>query len=275
MARTSRRFDLLRLDYTFSVVVPILLAIFINRLNPFMFIDIIMGFVFLAITGNTWNDVFDMKDPDETETLDRVEGYHPREIFTIGLTTFILGFTLLLRTCIAHPINGVFLAIVIVTVLLYCKWLKPVPIVNQVLLGVSHIFLPYLMVKVEAGLDLINANEWILMIMFFTFAFTGQAVHEVIDGDALRKHLTLRQCQLVIWISSIITLVSAIIIFIIYPENYKWYFLPFVFFPLGTLFTFRRPTESTEGVKDVGILIGNFLLIYFICLIIMQMYGVI
>jgi len=40
--------------------------------------------------------------------------------------------------------------------------------------------------------------------------------------------------------------------------------------PIGTMFTFRHPTESTQGVKDVGILIGNFLMIYFITLIIMK-----
>lgn len=227
----SKRIDLLRLDYTFSVIVPMLLAIFLNRLNPFEHIDIILGFTFLAITGNTWNDVFDMKDPNEKETLERVAGYHPREIFTIGLTSFILGITLLMRTCFQHPINGLLLFIIIVMVLLYCKWLKPYPIINQLLLGASHIFLPYLMIKIDADTKtLISVNEWILMMMFFAFAFTGQIVHEVIDGDAIRKHLSLKQCQIVIWIASFITLVSAIWIFIIYPEDYKYYFVPFIFF---------------------------------------------
>ncbi|MHA1146771.1 MAG: UbiA family prenyltransferase [Promethearchaeota archaeon] len=271
----SKRIDLLRLDYTFSVIVPMLLAIFINNLNPFMHIDIILGFFFLAITGNTWNDVIDMRHPEEIETLERVKGYHPREIFTIGLASFVLGITLLMRTALQHTINAFFLFIIIIMVLVYCKWLKPVPIINQVLLGASHILLPYFMIKIDADLPLMNELEWLMMLMFFSFALTGQLVHEVIDGDAIRKHLSLRQCQIIIQISSVITLVSAFVIFIIFPEAYKFYFIPFLLFPLGTMFTFRTPTESTRGVKDVGILIGNFLLLYFICLIILQMNGII
>jgi len=276
----SKRIDLLRLDYTFSVIVPMLLAIFLNELNPFHHIDIILGFIFLAITGNTWNDVIDMRDPEEKETLERVEGYHPREIFTIGLTTFILGVTLLMRTCLANPINGVLLIIIIVMVLLYCVWYKPVPILNHILLGASHILLPYFIIKFDAGLigpgdPWLTTIEWILMLTFFSFAITGQLVHEVIDNDSMRKKLSLKQCQIAIWISSIITLVLGTMVFIFFPANYKFYFIPFIFFPIGTMFTFRRPTESTKGVKDVGILIGNFLLLYFICLIILQMAGVI
>ena len=156
-------------------------------------------------------------------------------------------------------------------VLVYVKWLKPYAIINQILLGISHIVLPYFMIKVEAGLPLMTPNEWLLMIMFFAYAVTGQLVHEVIDGDAIRKALSLKNCQRVIWISSIITLITAIWIFIVYPESYKFYFFPFILFPLGTMFTFRTPTESTKGVKDVGILIGNFLLLYFACLISLQM----
>lgn len=48
----SRRIDLLRLDYLLSVLIPMLTAIFLNRLNLFVHIDIIIGFAFLAVTGN-------------------------------------------------------------------------------------------------------------------------------------------------------------------------------------------------------------------------------
>ncbi|MHA1291971.1 MAG: UbiA family prenyltransferase [Promethearchaeota archaeon] len=273
----SKRIDLLRLDYVFSVVVPMLIAIYLNRLNPFEHFDIILGFILLAITGNTWNDVIDMKDPNEKETLERVEGYHPREIFTIGLASFILGITLLLRTCFEHPINGLFLIIIIVMVLLYCVWFKSYPIINHILLGASHIILPYFIIKFDA--NLIKPGEfWLtpveltLMLTFFAFAFTGQIVHETIDGDSITKYLNLKQIQVLIWISSIITIIMAIWAFVIIPN---YYFIPFMLFPLGTMFTFRRPTQSTKGVKDVGILIGNFLLLYFMCLIILQMAGVI
>ncbi|MBD3254743.1 MAG: hypothetical protein GF383_06600 [Candidatus Lokiarchaeota archaeon] len=268
----SRRIDLLRLDYIFSVMVPMLIAIYLNNLNPLKHIDILVGFAMLAVTGNTWNDVIDMKDPTEIDTLERVKGYHPKEIFTIGFVSFILGITLLIRTCVVHPINGLFLLIIVVMVLLYCKWLKPIPIVNHVFLGASHVIFPYLMIKVDAGVPMMSQVEWLLMLSFFTFAITGQFVHEVIDGDSLRKYLSLRQCQIVIWTSSIISLVLGVWAFIFLEQ---FYFLPFVFLPIGTLYTFRHPTESTRGVKDIGILIGNFLLVYFVCLIILQMVEVI
>lgn len=269
----SSRFGLLRLDYTFSVLVPMLIAIYLNNLNPFKHIDILLGFTFLAITGNTWNDVIDMRDPNEIETLRRVEGYHPREIFIIGLVSFILGFSLLLRTCFQNFLNAILLIIVIVMVLIYCKWAKLVPILNLVLLGASHVLLPYFMIKIDAGLPLMSDNEWILMVIFLTFALTGQLVHETIDKvSSLRKYFSLRQCQILIWIFSIISLILGLWAFIILGE---FYFFPFIFLPIGTMYTFRHPTESTQGVKDVGILIGNFLLIYFVCLITMQMVGVI
>lgn len=60
--------------------------------------------------------------------------------------------------------------------------------------------------------------------------------------------------------------------FIIIPN---YYFLHFMFIPFVTIYIFRHPTELLKGGKDVGILIGNFLLIYFLCLITLQMVGTI
>jgi 4-hydroxybenzoate polyprenyltransferase len=267
----ASRIGLLRLDYTFSVIVPMLIAMYLNRLNPFQHIDIIVGFVFLAITGNTWNDVMDMKDPNEKETLKRVEGYHPREIFTIGIVSFLLGISLLLRTCIQNSLNAIFLVVIVVIVILYCKWLKHVPFVNHIVLGVSHMLLPYFMIKIDAGLPLLVEKELILMSAFFIFALTGEIVHETIDED-LTKRFSLRQCQIFIIVFSLISLILGAWAFLILKE---FYFLPFIFMPLGTIYTFRRPTKSTQGVKDIGILIGNFILVYFFCLICLQMVGVI
>jgi 4-hydroxybenzoate polyprenyltransferase len=272
----SRRIDLLRLDYIFSVIVPILIAIFINNYLIWDHIDIIVGFAMLAITGNTWNDVVDMRDPNEKETLERVKGYHWKEIFTIGLVSFVLGITLLLRTCFEKWINGVLLVVIIVLVLLYCTRYKSIPILNHILLGGSHILLPYFMIKIDhIGIPLteplMTDMEWFLMITFFTYAITGQFVHEVIDGDSITR-FSLKTQQKIIWISSVVTLIVAICTLILYPVIY---FFPFIFFPIGTMYTFRHPTSSTKGVKDVGILMGNFLLVYFITLIIMQMNGLV
>ena len=89
--------------------------------------------------------------------------------------------------------------------------------------------LPYFMIKVDAGLPLLDfVNEGPLVIAFIAFALTGQFVHEVIDGDALVKHFSLRTCQLLIWLFSIISSILAIWAFVIIPHIY---FIPFVFFP--------------------------------------------
>ena len=269
----SRRIDLLRLDYLFSVLIPLLVPIYLNNLNLFMHFDIIIGFSFLAITGNTWNDFFDMKDPQEVDTLERVEGYRPKEIFTIGLASFFLGFTLLLRTCIQNfPLNAIFLFVIILMVILYIIWLKPIPIVNQIFLAISHVILPYFMIKIDAKVFTIDLGEFIFILAFFSFAIMGQLVHEVIDNDAIRQHLSLKGCQIIIWVFAVLTLIFSILSFILLLE---FYFIPLIFVPIGTMYTFRRPKTTTKGVKDVGILIGNLLLIYFICLILLQMNGLI
>ena len=71
----SKGFKLLRIEYIFSVLIPCLLSIYLNDYDIGSQIWILTGFAFYAITGNTLNDVIDMKDPNEKETLERVEGY--------------------------------------------------------------------------------------------------------------------------------------------------------------------------------------------------------
>ncbi len=268
----TKRIELLRLDYTFSVLIPMLFAIYLNHLNIFRYLDILVGFTFLAITGNTWNDVIDMRNPDDADTIKRVEGYHPKEIFTIGLVSFILGITLLVRTCIEHFLNFILLLMIIAMVLGYCIWFKPIPILNDIVLAVSHVLLPYLIIKVDAGLPLLSFVEFVLMMAFLAFTFNAQVTHEVIDGDAIRQKFSLRQCQIVILLSAAITIFLGSWLVLL---TCNYFFIPFIFFPAGIIYTFRRPTTSTKGVKDVGLLSGNFLLVYFLCLIALQMTGTI
>ena len=65
MISVSRRLDLLRLGYAFSVLIPCLLAISLHNLLIWDYLDIIFGFFFYAITGNTLNDVIDTRNPEE------------------------------------------------------------------------------------------------------------------------------------------------------------------------------------------------------------------
>lgn len=269
----SRRIDLLRLDYLFSVLIPLFVAFYLHGLNPLFHIDIIVGFSLLGITGNTWNDMIDMDDPNESDTIKRVEGYRKKDLFTIGAASFFMGFTLLLRTCLDHLMNLIFLMSIIILVILYIVWLKPIPILNHLILVTSHLLLPYFMVKVDANLTLIGGfGEFFLLLTLFAYGLTGQFTHEVIDGDSLVKNLSLRGCQIVVISTSLITIVSTLMAFFII---FDYYFIPFLLIPFGTLYTFRKPKRPSEPVKDVGILIGNFLLIYFICIIVLQLVGVI
>lgn len=262
----SRRIDLLRLDYAFSVIVPMLMAIYFNKLNLTDHLDIIFGFGFLAITGNTLNDAIDLRDPSETETLERTQGYHWKEIAAIGVIAFVFGMMFFIRTIREHPINGIYLICTIAMVIFYC-FKKNIIILNQILLGVSHVVFPYIMIKTDASTEpVLNYIEWFLMLCFLSYAFTGNVVHEIIDGDAITR-LSLRKQQIVVIISSCITIVAGIMICIVLQEIF---FIPFVLIPIGSIYTFRRPTQSTRGVKDVGIVLGNIIMVYFILLIIMQ-----
>ena len=263
----SRRLDILRLGYTFSVLVPCLLAIYLHDLVLWEYLDIIFGFIFFATTGNTLNDFIDARNPEEAETIERIKGFTRKEILTISILSFLFGTMLFIRTIAEHWLNGVILGIIIVLVIIYCME-KRIPIVNQIFLGVSHVFLPYLMIKIDSGLNPVVSNEeWFLIITFFAFAFTGQVVHEAADGDAITR-FSLKIQQIVVIISSLITISTGITAVVVLRDIY---FIPFCLIPFGSIYVFRKPERPKAGVKDVGIILGNIILVYFLVLIVRNM----
>ena len=268
----SSGFRLLRVEYIFSVLMPCLLSIYLNGYDIKSHVWILSGFIFYAITGNTLNDVIDMTDPNEKETLERVKGYTRKEILVISIASFILGTSCFMNEILDNPLLAIYLILIVFMVVFYC-FFKSLVIINHIILGTSHIILPWFMIKINAG-DIYMSffpefelfELWILATIICV-AFTGQMVHEMIDGDSLSK-LKPKTSQLVIWIASIISLIVAIISFI-FPENLV--FLPIVFFPFGIIYIFRRPRNSLLGrksLKDTGILLGNLMLAYVIILII-------
>jgi hypothetical protein len=260
----SKRIELLRLDYLFSVIVPLLLAIYLNALPIAPFLPIIAGFGFYAITGNTLNDVIDMRDPHEVETLERVAGYHWKEIATIAVIGFVFGSMMFVKTVRDHPVNGLLLVLIVAMVVLYCVK-KNIPVLNQILLGVSHVVLPYAMIKIDAGIaPVFNQTEVFALFCFFAFAFSGQIVHEIIDGDSITR-FSPRTQQLVVIVSSVIAILLAVVAVVLLDNLY---IMPFALIPFGSIYTFRRPTRSTRGVKDVGIVLGNVIMAYLIILIV-------
>jgi 4-hydroxybenzoate polyprenyltransferase len=268
----SKGFRLLRLEYLFSVIIPCLLAIYLNGYDIASNLWILAGFGFYAITGNTLNDAIDMKDPNEKETLERVKGYNRKEILVLAIASFLLGTMCFMNAILINPILGVYLALIVFMVVFYC-FFKSLLIINHIILGVSHIILPYFMIKINGGdifmnfLPLIGLQESLILASITAVAFTGQMVHEMIDGDSLAR-LSPKKSQLVILIACIISLSIAIISFII---TLNLIFLPIVFFPLGIMYVFRTPRRNLKGrtsLKDIGIILGNLMLIYLLILII-------
>ena len=146
----SKGFRLLRVEYIFSVLVPCLLCIYLNNYEIISHIWILAGFSFYAITGNTLNDVIDMKNPNEKETLERVKGYGRKEIGTISIASFLLGTICFLNVIVPNPLLGAYLILIVLLVIIYCLF-KFLVIINHIILGISHIILPWFMIKINAG----------------------------------------------------------------------------------------------------------------------------
>jgi len=268
----SKGFRLLRIEYLFSVLIPCLLCIYLNNYDVISHVWILAGFAFYAITGNTLNDVIDMKDPNEKETLERVAGYQKKEIFVISIASFLLGSTCFMNSIMNNPLLAVYLVLIAAMVIFYCLF-KSLVIINHIILGISHIILPYSMIKVNAGDIFMNffpamgLNEWLIVASITCVAFTGQMVHEMIDGDSL-SNLKPRTSQIVIWIASIISLTLIVLSFII---TQNLIFLPIVFFPFGIMYIFRKPRNNLLGrssLKDTGIILGNLMFAFVIIMII-------
>jgi len=265
----SNGFRLLRIEYLFSVLVP---SVYLNNYVITPHIWILAGFAFYAITGNTLNDVIDMKDSDELETLERVHGYSRKEILTISLASFLIGTMCFMNRIVVNPLLGIYLGIIVISVIFYC-FFKSLVIINHIILGISHIVLPWMMIKINAG-DIVlgyfpdlTVFELLILLSVASVGFTGQMLHELIDGDSLSK-LSPKASQFVIWIASLVSLSIAIISLII---TQLIIFLPIVFFPFGIMYIFRKPREDLLGrtaLKDVGIILGNLILVYSIILII-------
>lgn len=267
----SSGFRLLRIEYLFSVLVPCLLSIYLNHYRIIDQIWILAGFSFYAITGNTLNDVIDMKNPEEKETLKRVQGYSRKEIATISIACFLMGSLCFMNSILINPILGVYLLVIVILVIIYCLF-KSLVIINHIILGISHIVLPWFMIKINAGditlfyFPKLSLPEVFILLSIASVGYTGQMLHELIDGDSLSR-LSPKMSQLVIWIASCISILI-IVLALLFTQNII--FLPIIFFPFGILYIFRKPRTDLLGrttLKDVGIILGNLILVYVIVLI--------
>ncbi|MHA1380353.1 MAG: hypothetical protein ACTSRG_18465 [Candidatus Helarchaeota archaeon] len=266
------RIEVLRLDYLFSVLLPCILAIYINNLNIMDYLDIIVGWGFLGITGNLLNDIMDK---------DREIPFRDKELATMALVAFGLGIILLLRGVLKDIYMLCLASSAIILVILYCIKLKPYPISNKIILVTSHVIFPYLIIKIASNyapfrfpdfnniirlLDLGNRFFWgemALLATFFVFAFSSQITHEAIDKEAIQKY-SLRTIQIIVQIASISTIVFLCLTMYFLKDIFLF---PLAFAPAGPIYIFRKPKVPSPGIKDVGIVIGNFLMVYFFVLI--------
>ncbi len=223
------------------------------------------------MAGNTLNDFIDMTDPDDKETLERVEGYSRKEVFVLFLCNFVIGSTCFMTPILKNPILAVYLATIVILVALYCKF-KSLVFINHVLLGVSHMFLPWFMIKISAGDSILSVfpdvslNEWLILFTASTLAYTGEMLHEQIDGDSIAR-FSLKTIQKIVWVSAIISLVMMVISVFIMQ---LFIFFPFIMFPMGLMYIYRKPRNlrGATSLKDVGIIMGNLVFVFVVILII-------
>jgi len=272
----SKGFKLLRVEYIFTVALPLLAAVYLNGYPLIDHLRIIAGFSFWAICGNTLNDFFDMDNPDDKETLERTEGYRKKEIAAISATAFLLGGMCFMDVVLAHPEIALYLGVIVVFVVLYCVVLKPLVVINWVILGVSHIWLPYFIIKINAGdsingFPIVEPYEWFLLACASSMALAGNLFHEIIDGETITNY-PLRTQQIIIWATSIGALGLGAISLLLFPQQ-TIYFAPFILFPIECIFMARTPEkiERKKGrtsLKDTGIIAGNLAFVFFIILVI-------
>jgi hypothetical protein len=269
----SKGFKLLRLEYLFTVLIPLFIAIYLNGYDIIDNIEIIGGFAFWAITGNTLNDFKDMDNPNDQETQERIEGYSKKEIAVLSLGSFILGSALFYYPILDNIFLLFYISATALMVVLYCLFLKPILGINWILLGVSHIWFPYFIIKLNVS----NSNmlfptlelfEWFFLSSASLVALSGNIIHEVIDNDAITK-LNNRSQQIIIWVVSLSAISISIFSIVLFPLE-LFLFTPALIIPLGVIYMARskeRLPQNATSIKDIGIITGNLLLAFVVIIL--------
>ena len=179
-------------------------SIYFNKLNLTDHLDIIFGWI-SRITGNTLNDAID--NGCETETLERTQGYHWGNRCNWS-NSICIQYMFFIRT-IQKSINGIYL-ISIAMVIFYCS--RKYYYLESDSSRVSTLFSHILWLKLcKPNRFLIISNGFLCFAL--SYAFTGNVVHEIIDGT-LSQGCLWKQ-QIVVIISSCITIVAGIMICIV------------------------------------------------------------
>ena len=245
----------LRLEYLFSVLTSVLLAIYINNLEIINYIKFIGGWIFFGICGNLLNDIKDQ---------DRSLEFSKNQLIAFFLISFLFGFLLMIESFIYNILNLIFFFTSAILVVLYCFKIKKYAIINKFVLVSSHIVFPYLMVKIPNISEPTIFGQINIILGVFMFSIAGQIIHEISDQEAFRKY-QIKLSRFVILIFSFISIIFCLVgTFLLFDL----YLLPLITIPIGILFLFRKQITPKNVHKRAGILVGNLLMIYFLFLLI-------
>ena len=180
----------------------------------------------------------------------------------------------MIRTVQDHILNGGLLVLAGLMIVVY-NLKKSIPILNQALLAISHLILPYFVIKVDGmprggglGFPVLSAGEWFFLITMLFFAIAAESVHEIIDGDAMNRYSPKTQ-QWTVLVSTGLAMIFGILTIILTQNEL---FLVFLVIPVGIIYLFRKPVRPHSGVKDIGIIMGNMIMVALIVLILRQNY---
>jgi len=211
----------------------------------------ILGWAFLGIAGNVINDAVDK---------DHETGWHVKELAAIALGSLALSLLCFIDAVIANPVNAAWIVIAIVLVLSYNVGLKKIPLASGFLQVLAEVCMPYFTIHVPS-----TPIEWLWLVALYFFGVLSQFMHEAIDKEAITKRFTPAQVRTIVFLFSILVLGAGSLLFLL---TLDMNILPIAFVPVACIYIFRVPrTSAASNIKNVGIILGNFFMIYFLVLI--------
>jgi len=251
---SAHRWEVLRLDYLFAVLVPCMIALYVNHAGSSGFLEnlkLIAGWAFLGIAGNVINDMVDK---------DRNLGWDPKELAAIAIGSLVLSLLCFASAMASNPATIIYVATAIGLVFVYCIGLKKVPLASGFVQVFAEVCMPYFSIHLPT-----SPVEWLWLVSLFFFSMLSQFMHEAIDKEAVASRFSPNKVRIIVFIFSGLTLGFGAVLFLM---TLDFNILPIAFVPFATIYIFRSPrTAPAPNIKSIGIILGNFFLIYFIVLI--------
>jgi 4-hydroxybenzoate polyprenyltransferase len=248
----QNRWNVVRLDYLFSVVLPCIIALYVNHLPLLGSIRTILGWALLGITGNVINDAIDR---------DRDLGWQRKELVAIAVGSLALAGLCFIPAIVADPLNGAWIAIAIVLIIVYNFGMKKVPVASALVQVFAEIVMPYFTIHLPT-----TAVEWLWLVTLYAYGILSQFMHEALDSEAVASYGP-KKVRFIVFLFSLIVLVLGVVLFVLTVDIN---ILPFAFVPFAAMYIYRTPRskDAAGNIKDVGIILGNLFLVYFIVLVV-------